>query len=102
MASKYKATEKTAKKSTDIDLSAVNKAMDNSVVKFKLNGVSLSAPKKYMGDNTAIAGKINAQGRIRFSRCQKDNVGNYARTETEHGILSFGEGFRSALSALVK
>lgn len=98
MASKYKGSDK----GISIDLTAVNPKMDNSIVKFNLNGVKLSAPKKYMGDKTAIAGKINKEGMIRFSRCQEGNTGNYGAAETEHGSLSFGENFRSALSALVK
>lgn len=88
-------------KSNDIDLDNVNKAQDKSIVNFVMNGVKLQAPKCYIGDNTAIAGKIN-KGRIAFHRCKPENTGKYNVHETEHGTLSFGENFRSALKALVK
>ena len=88
-------------KTNDIDLNKVNPVLDKSMVAFTMNGVKLNAPKRYMNDKTAIAGKIK-NGIIRFHRCNPENSGNYGVTETEQGTLSFGENFRSALKALVK
>ena len=85
----------------NIDLDKVTSS-DNTLVELNINGVALKAPKKHLGDDTAIAGKINAKGVITFSRCKPENKGNYAVLDTPQGKLTFGGKFQEALKSRVK
>ena len=84
-----------------IDLDKVTSS-DNTLVELNINGVSLKAPKKHLGNETAIAGKINTKGVITFSRCNPENKGNYAVLETPQGKLTFGGKFQESLKSRVK
>lgn len=84
-----------------IDLDKVTSS-DNTLVELNINGVELKAPKKHLGNETAIAGKINDKGVITFSRCKPENKGNYAVLDTPQGKLTFGGKFQEALKGRVK
>ena len=84
-----------------IDLEKVTSS-DNTLVELNINGVSLKAPKKHLGNDTAIAGKINDKGVITFSRCKPENKGNYAVLDTPQGQLTFGGKFQESLKSRVK
>ena len=84
-----------------IDLDKVTNT-DTSLIDLKINGVSLKAPKRHIGNDTAIAGKINDKGVITFSRCKPENKGNYAVLDTPQGKIAFGEKFKESLKSRVK
>ena len=84
-----------------IDLDKVT-STDTSLVELKVNGVELKAPKRHIGNDTAIAGKINNKGIITFSRCKEANKGNYGVLETPQGNIAFGEKFKESLKSRVK
>lgn len=88
-------------KGVSIDLDKVT-SMDTSLVSLSINGVELKAPKRHINDDTAVAGKINNKGVIKFSRCRPENKGNYAVLETPQGKLTFGERFKESLKSRVK
>ena len=97
-----KAHETTAPETgLSIDLDTVT-STDTSLVELKINGVELKAPKRHIGDNTAVAGKINDKGVITFSRCKPENKGNYGKLETPQGTIAFGERFKESLKSRVK
>ena len=84
-----------------IDLDKVT-STDTSMIDLNVNGVELRAPKRHIGNDTAIAGKINDKGVITFSRCKEENKGNYAVLDTPQGKLTFGEKFKESLKSRVK
>ena len=84
-----------------IDLDAVT-STDISLIEINVNGVALKAPKRHVGNDTAIAGKINDKGVITFSRCKESNKGNYGVLKTPQGNIAFGEKFKESLKSRVK
>ena len=100
MTSKYEAL-KTGNTGLNIDLDKVT-STDTSLIDLNVNGVALKAPKRHIGDNTAVAGKINDKGIITFSRCRPENKGNYGVLDTPQGKLTFGEKFKESLKSRVK
>ena len=84
-----------------IDLDKVT-TTDNTLVELNINGVKLKAPKKHIGNDTAVAGKINDKGVITFSRCKPENKGNYTVLDTPQGKLTFGGKFQESLKSRVK
>ena len=100
MTSKYEAL-KTGNTGLNIDLDKVT-STDTSLIDLNVNGVALKAPKRHIGDNTAVAGKINDKGIITFSRCRPENKSNYGVLDTPQGKLTFGEKFKESLKSRVK
>lgn len=84
-----------------IDLDKVT-STDTSMIDLNVNGVDLKAPRRHIGNDTAIAGKINDKGIITFSRCKDANKGNYGKLETPQGTIAFGEKFKESLKSRVK
>ena len=84
-----------------IDLDKVTNT-DTSLIDLNVNGVALKAPKRHIGNDTAIAGKINDKGVITFSRCKPENKGNYGVLDTPQGKIAFGEKFKESLKSRVK
>ena len=84
-----------------IDLDKVT-TTDNTLIELNINGVTLKAPKRHIGNDTAVAGKINDKGVITFSRCKPENKGNYAVLDTPQGKLTFGGKFQESLKSRVK
>ena len=103
MPSKYEGlkTDSVQDKGLSIDLDKVT-STDISLIDLNINGVALKAPKRHIGNETSIAGKINDKGVITFSRCKESNKGNYGTLETPSGTVTFGERFRESLKARVK
>ena len=95
------ATKTPIESGLSIDLDKVTSS-DNTLVELTINGVSLKAPKKHLGNETAIAGKINDKGVITFSRCKPENKDNYAVLNTPQGKLTFGGKFQESLKGRVK
>ena len=98
MATKAQVTPETG---LNIDLEKVT-TTDNTLVELNINGVSLKAPKKHLGNDTAVAGRINKDNVITFSRCKPENKGNYAVLDTPQGKLTFGGKFQESLKGRVK
>ena len=92
---------KTPETGLSIDLDKVT-STDITLIELNINGVKLMAPKKHMGNDTAVAGKINDKGIITFSRCKPENKGNYAVLDTPQGKLTFGGKFQESLKSRVK
>ena len=95
------ATKTPTETGLSIDLDKVT-STDISLVDLNINGVELKAPKRHVGNDTSVAGKINDKGVITFSRCKEANKGNYAVLETPQGKLTFGEKFKESLKSRVK
>ena len=95
------ATKAPVETGLSIDLEKVT-STDISLIEVNINGVALKAPKRHVGNDTAIAGKINDKGVITFSRCKEANKGNYGSLETPHGKIAFGEKFKESLKSRVK
>lgn len=93
-------TDKSTDKSV-IDLSKVSPKLKGGLVKFTVNKVEIKAPSQHMNDDTAIAGSIK-NGKVRFTRCQPENKGNYESIDTEAGKLYYGARFVESLKVLVK
>lgn len=94
-------TKATPETGLSIDLDKVT-VTDTTLIDLNVNGVALKAPKKHLGDDTAVAGKINQKGVITFSRCKPENKGNYAVLDTPQGKLTFGGKFQESLKSRVK
>ena len=92
---------KTPETGLSIDLDKVTNT-DNTLIELNINGVKLKAPKRHIGNDTAVAGKINDKGVITFSRCKPENKGNYAVLDTPQGKLTFGGKFQESLKSRVK
>ena len=92
---------KTPETGLSIDLDKPSGA-DNTLIELNINGVMLKAPRKHIGNDTAVAGKINDKGVITFSRCKPENKGNYSVLDTPQGKLTFGGKFQESLKGRVK
>ena len=95
------ATKAPVETGLSIDLEKVT-STDISLIEVNINGVALKAPKRHVGNDTAIAGKINDKGVITFSRCKESNKGNYGVLKTPQGNIAFGEKFKESLKSRVK